>query len=79
MTGNRRTDVCAVNDGCRLHQRHNAGVDETYDHNGNPIWKCECHIVEEDCCFDGTSSSKKEAKKDSAFRMLFYVLGMEGE
>ena len=53
--------------------------EETYDHNGNPIWKCECHIVEEDCCFDGTSSSKKEAKKDSAFRMLFYVLGMEGE
>lgn len=53
--------------------------EETYDHNGNPIWKCECHIVEENCCFDGTSSSKKEAKKDSAFRMLFYVLGMEGE
>ena len=52
---------------------------ETYDNNGNPIWNCECHIAEEDYYFDGTSSSKKEAKKDSAFRMLFYVLGMEGE
>lgn len=52
---------------------------ETYDDNGNPIWNCECHIAEEDYYFDGTSISKKEAKKDSAFRMLFYVLGMEGE
>lgn len=52
---------------------------ETHDDNGNPIWNCECHIAEEPCCFDGTSSSKKEAKKDAAFRMLFYVLGMEGE
>ena len=52
---------------------------ETYDDNGNPIWNCKCHIAEEDCYFDGTSSSKKEAKKDSAFRMLLYVLGMENE
>lgn len=52
---------------------------ETYDDNGNPIWNCECHIAEENCYFDGTSSSKKEAKKDSAFRMLLYVLGMEDE
>ena len=52
---------------------------ETYDNNGNPIWNCECRIAEEDYYFDGTSSSKKEAKKDSAFRMLFYVLGMEDE
>lgn len=27
----------------------------------------------------GHPYQKKEAKKDSAFRMLFYVLGMEGE
>ena len=47
--------------------------------NGNPIWNCECRIAEEDYYFDGTSSSKKEAKKDSAFRMLFYVLGMQDE
>ena len=52
---------------------------EIYDNNGNPIWNCECRIAEEDYYFDGTSSSKKEAKKDSAFRMLFYVLGMEDE
>lgn len=52
---------------------------ETYDDNGNPIWNCECHIVEEDYHTDGVSSSKKEAKKDSAFKMLTYVLGMENE
>ena len=72
-----------------LHQNHIFAVQtskemcirdrETYDDNGNPIWNCECHIAEEDYYFDGTSSSKKEAKKDSAFRMLLYVLGMEDE
>ena len=47
---------------------------ETHDDSGNPIWNCECHIAEIDCYVDGISSSKKEAKKDSAYRMLFYVL-----
>ena len=52
---------------------------EIYDNNGNPIWNCECRIAEEDYYFDGTSSSKKEAKKDSAFRMLFYYESGEYE
>ena len=50
---------------------------ETHDDNGNPIWNCECHIEEEECYFDETSSSKKAAKKGAAYRMLIYVLGME--
>lgn len=41
--------------------------EETHDNNGNPIWKCECHIDEEDYFFDETSSSKKDAKKGAAF------------
>ena len=52
---------------------------ETYDDNGNPIWNCECYIPEKDYYTDGVSSSKKEAKKASAFKMLIYVLGMEDE
>ena len=52
---------------------------EEHDDNGNPIWTCECHIEEQDCYFDETSSSKKDAKKGAAYGMLMYVLGLEGE
>lgn len=52
--------------------------DEEYDKNGNPIWKCECFIDEEERSFLSKSSSKKEAKKSSAFKMLKYILGDDG-
>lgn len=52
---------------------------EEHDENGNPIWRCECHINEEEYYFYETSSSKKDAKKDAAYSMLLYVLGMEEE
>lgn len=51
--------------------------EETQDNNGNPIWKCECHIEQENCFFDDISSSKKNAKKDAAYKMLLYVLELE--
>lgn len=47
---------------------------QEYDKNGNPIWKCECIIKEDKRCFLSMSSSKKEAKKSSAFKMLKYFL-----
>lgn len=50
---------------------------EDYDEDGNPVWKCECHIEEEDIYYWATSSSKKDAKKDAAWRMLRHVLKME--
>jgi len=46
----------------------------TYDKNGNPIWKSICHIAEESKSFSAISSSKKEAKKSAAFKMIQYVL-----
>lgn len=49
-----------------------------HDRNGNPIWRCECHIEERDTYFWSESSSKKDAKKTAAFEMLKYVLD-EGE
>ncbi len=52
---------------------------QEYDNNGNPIWKAECHIAEYDTYFYAESSSKKEAKKDSAYEMLLYVLDYEEE
>lgn len=49
---------------------------QTYD-DGNPLWKCECHIKEYDTYCDAHSSSKKDAKKTAAFEMLKYVLDEE--
>ena len=45
-----------------------------YDDNGNPVWKCECRIVEADYYFEAVESTKKAAKKQAAFDMLNYVL-----
>lgn len=47
---------------------------EEYDKNGNPVWGCECYIDEEPRSFFTRSSSKKDAKKSSAFKMLKYIL-----
>ena len=50
---------------------------EEYDEDGNPIWRCECHISEEDIYYWSTASSKKKAKKDAAWGMLKHVLKIE--
>lgn len=46
---------------------------EDYDLNGNPIWHCTCHISEEVQSFCEASSSKKDAKKSAAYKMLLHV------
>lgn len=48
-----------------------------YDSDGNPIWRCECYIEEYDTHYCSKSSSKKDAKKSAAFKMLKYVLSEE--
>ena len=53
------------------------GFGQKYDRNGNPVWKCECHIKEYDSYCSAESSSKKDAKKSAAFEMLEYVLDTE--
>ena len=52
---------------------------EDYDEDGNPVWKCKCHIniKEEDTYYWATSSSKKDAKKNAAWGMLRHVLKKE--
>ena len=47
---------------------------EEYDENGNPIWYCNCMIEGEKKIYKAKSSSKKDAKKTAAFKMLTYVL-----
>ena len=48
--------------------------EQTYDKDGNPIWKSVCHIAEGSKSFSAKSSSKKDAKKSAAFKMLQFVL-----
>ena len=48
--------------------------EQTYDKDGNPIWKSVCHIAEESKSSSAKSSSKKDAKKSAAFKMLQFVL-----
>ena len=47
---------------------------EKHDGDGNPIWRCTCKIKEDDKITRGSSSSKKDAKKQAAYEMLTYVL-----
>ena len=48
--------------------------EQSYDKDGNPIWKCTCRIAEYNAHFFARSSSKKDAKKTAAFEMLKHVL-----
>ncbi len=47
---------------------------EIHDRDGNPIWNAECHIAEYPITMNSRNTSKKEAKKNAAFKMLKYVL-----
>ena len=51
--------------------------EEEHDEDGNSVWHVECHIEEEEYYFESTAASKKTAKKQAAFEMLEYVLGIE--
>ncbi len=47
---------------------------EKHDKDGNPVWTCVCKAKEIEKTFKSKSSSKKEAKKTAALKMLNYVL-----
>lgn len=48
--------------------------EQKYGSDGNPIWKCKCYIKEYDTYCNAESSSKKDAKKSAALKMLDFVL-----
>ena len=50
---------------------------ETYDQNGNPVWRCECHIEGKKEFWWKNHSSKRFGKKVVAYDMLCEVLGWE--
>jgi ribonuclease-3 len=51
---------------------------ETYDRGGNPLWRCECHVADQDIyCYDDYTS-KISVKQEAAYEMLCHVLGVKG-
>jgi ribonuclease-3 len=48
--------------------------DLEYDKNGNPIWQCSCSIAGYKPQHGEKSSSKRDAKKSAALKMLLQVL-----
>ena len=50
---------------------------ENHDSNGNPVWRCECHVSGRDTYWFGEYSSKKKGKKAVAYDMLCDILGLE--
>lgn len=50
---------------------------ESYNEDGAPVWRCECHVEGIDTYWWGNFSSKKQGKKSVAYRMLCYILGWE--
>lgn len=47
--------------------------EQDYDENGAPIWRCHCRVKGENKT-SYWSNSKKDAKRDAAYRMLCYLM-----
>lgn len=52
---------------------------EKYDSDGNPVWRCECHVEGQENYWWGEYSSKKQGKKAVAYDMLCYILDLEDD
>ena len=52
---------------------------EKYDSDGNPVWRCECHVDGQENYWWGEYSSKKQGKKAVAYDMLCDILDWEDD
>ena len=50
--------------------------EQNYEEDGSPIWRCYCRVKGDNKTSYWTAS-KKEAKKDAAYRMLCYLMNYE--
>ena len=72
----------AINQLQELYQKGYIGepyyeFDESYDEDGNPVWRCECYVCNKDFYCWAEDSSKKNAKKRAAYEMLCDELDWE--
>ena len=52
---------------------------ETKAENGDSIWECNCYLASLNLGFSTADSSKKQAKKMAAYRMVELFLGKEAQ
>ena len=52
---------------------------QEYDDDGNPVWKCECHVSDYQYYYWKKASTKKEAKRGAAYDMLVSILHADGD
>ena len=57
----------------------NQSDEQVYDNDGAPVWECTCYVESENLEKTAISSSKKGAKKYSAYLVLIDILGFENE
>ena len=74
----------AINQLQELYQKGYIGepwysFEEKHDGDGNPVWRCECHVDERETYLWGNFSSKKQGKKKLAYDMLCDILDEEDE
>lgn len=51
---------------------------QEYDVDGNPVWKCECHISNYRYYYWKKANTKKEAKRGAAYDMLVSIIHADG-
>ena len=73
----------AINQLQELYQKDYIGepwyeFSESFDSNGNPLWRCECHVEGQERYHYDYFSSKKQGKKAMAYDMLCDILNWEG-
>jgi ribonuclease-3 len=53
--------------------------DQVYDRNGNPYWTCSCYIRSHSIEETAYETSKKLAKKYSAYKCICNICGLQDE
>lgn len=52
---------------------------EKHDKDGNPYWRCECHVSDYKYFYWAQENTKKEAKRKAAYDMLMSILHADGD
>lgn len=53
--------------------------EEKHDSDGNPYWRCDCHVSDYRYSYWAEEGTKKEAKRKAAYDMLMSILNADGD
>ncbi len=83
-----KQEIVAINENLAVNQLHELqqkglikepryNFSESYDKDGNPVWKCVCKLSEAEYPFEAENSSKKKVKQEVANKALKFLIGEE--